>query len=190
MTAVDPRVRRTRHQLREALVASILERGWDSISIKEVCERAEIGRSTFYVHFADKEELLLSGFDDLHNALDRGRLAADRPFAFVGPLVAHANDNLRLFRALLGKRSGQAVQRRFREVVSGLVEADLVRVGADENEVRWVARYISGGLVELLMTWLDRPTAVDVATLVALFRRLSRGVLRSAGVTTAAMRGR
>src|SRR5687768_13088670 len=74
-TPVDPRVVRTRRQLRDALVASILERGWEAVSVTDVCERAEIGRSTFYVHFADKEELLLSGFDELHAALDRERLA-------------------------------------------------------------------------------------------------------------------
>jgi AcrR family transcriptional regulator len=181
-TPIDPRVIRTRRQLREALVASILERGWDAVNVKDVCERAEIGRSTFYVHFADKEELLLSGFDELHAALDRERLAVERPFAFVRPLVAHAKDNVRLFRALIGRRSGQAVQRRFYEVVTGLIEADLVRVGIEASHVRWTARYIGGGFVELLMAWLDRPAALDIATLVAMFDRFTRGVLRSAGV--------
>src|SRR5512139_3251865 len=65
----DRRVLRTRATLREALVRLILERGWDDISVQDVCDRANVGRSTFYSHFADKEELLLAGFDDLRKAL-------------------------------------------------------------------------------------------------------------------------
>src|SRR5689334_1033995 len=113
---VDRRVRRTRKQLRDALVALVLERGWDAVSVRDVCARADIGRSTFYVHFADKEELLLSGFDDLHQALEHERTSASEPFGFVTSLITHASENVRLFRALIGKRSGQAVQRRFGEV--------------------------------------------------------------------------
>lgn len=72
----DRRVQRTRRQLREALITLILERGWDAVSVRDVCEKADVGRSTFYVHFADKENLLLSGFDDLHATMNpKGALA-------------------------------------------------------------------------------------------------------------------
>jgi AcrR family transcriptional regulator len=70
----DRRIERTRRTLREALIALILERGWDDISVQDVCNRADVGRSTFYTHFADKEELLVGGFDDLRKVL-RGSLA-------------------------------------------------------------------------------------------------------------------
>ena len=177
--AVDRRVRRTRKQLRDALVALVLERGWDAVSVKNVCERADIGRSTFYVHFADKEELLLSGFDELHVTLERERVDAPEPFGFVASLTAHASDNVRLFRALIGKPSGQAVQRRFREVVTRLIEAEIGKRGLDDRAVRWVARYVSGGLVEMLFLWLDRPSSLEPATLIDLFSGLTRGALRA-----------
>lgn len=180
---IDRRVRRTRKQLRDALVALVLERGWDAVSVKEVCERADIGRSTFYVHFADKEELLLSGFDELHLALENERAATSEPFGFVTSLIDHAGENVRLFRALIGKRSGQAVQRRFRDVVTRLVEAEIRRRGIDDRAVRWVARYISGGLVEMLLTWLERPSSLDRAALVELFGGLTRGAMRAVGAS-------
>ena len=50
---VDRRVRRTQRQLRDSLVTLILERGWDAITVRDVCEHADVGRSTFYVHYAD-----------------------------------------------------------------------------------------------------------------------------------------
>ncbi|MGC4069421.1 MAG: TetR/AcrR family transcriptional regulator [Polyangiaceae bacterium] len=100
-------MRRTRRLLREALVELTLERGWDSVSVLDVCAKADIGRSTFYVHFADKEDLLLSGFDDLHAGLDAHCAVRAQPFAFAEPLLAHAAENHDLFRAVVGRQSGQ-----------------------------------------------------------------------------------
>lgn len=179
--SVDRRVRRTRNQLRDALVALILERGWDAVSVKEVCDRADIGRSTFYVHFADKEELLLSGFEDLHAALEHERRTLAAPFGFLPSLIEHARGHGRLFRAMIGKQSGQTIQRRFRELLVKLVEADLSGLGVEATRLRWVARYISGGLVEMLLVWLDRPSSLDAKELIKLFERMTAGVLGGLG---------
>src|SRR3954447_21575352 len=105
--APDRRVQRTRRHLREALMALILERGWDAVSVRDVCEKADVGRSTFYVHFADKENLLLSGFDDLHAAMDEIRSHAGAPFGFIEPLIVHVAEHKRLLQAVLGRQSGQ-----------------------------------------------------------------------------------
>ncbi len=54
----DRRVRRTREALRNALLALLVERGWDDIDVQALCVRTDIGRSTFYLHFPNKEALL------------------------------------------------------------------------------------------------------------------------------------
>ncbi|NBD35141.1 MAG: TetR family transcriptional regulator [Chloroflexi bacterium] len=56
---VDRRVRRTRRRLGEALVALIAERGYDTLTVEEIAERADVGRTTFYSHYQDKDDLLL-----------------------------------------------------------------------------------------------------------------------------------
>jgi AcrR family transcriptional regulator len=155
----DPRVRRSREQLHRALVALILERGWDRVSVQAVCDRARVGRSTFYVHFADKEDLLIGGLehvrDDLRRAPRRG------PFSFVRGLVAHAGDSRRLFRAVIGKRSGLAVQRRFREIVGELMTEDLRAQGVPDRAVATTSRFLGGALVELLLAWVDTRDAAN-----------------------------
>jgi AcrR family transcriptional regulator len=173
----DRRVRRTRRVLRDALVALILERGWDSVTVQDVCARADVGRSTFYVHFADKEELLLSGFDELHAALDTLCSKSRGKFAFVEPLLEHARDNTRLFRALVGKQGGRHILRRFRDVVVRLVEAELDGFDVARERRSAAALFISGGFVELMVTWLERPTANDPKTLSRSFSALADGVL-------------
>ncbi len=178
--SLDRRVRKTRRQLRDSLVSLILERGWDEVSVIDVCDHADIGRSTFYLHFADKEDLLLSGFDELHEALHAAHTKALGTFAFVAPLFAHAQENARLMRAVAGRKSGQAVQRRFRDVVTQLVEAELTALGLRAEARHHVARYLSGALVELLLSWLETPRGLDLPMVSALFTRLTDGAVRAA----------
>jgi Bacterial regulatory proteins, tetR family len=56
-----------------------LERGCDAVSVQDVCAKPDVGRSTFYLQFADKEDLLLSGFDNLHASLARDVAGAGQP---------------------------------------------------------------------------------------------------------------
>jgi len=58
--AVDRRIRRTKRLLHQAMATLLHEKSWDDIVVKEILARADVGRSTFYTHFADKDALLLS----------------------------------------------------------------------------------------------------------------------------------
>lgn len=158
---MDRRTRRSRDQLHAALVALTLERGWDRVTVRDVCARAGVGRSTFYLHFADKEDALIGGLEHVRD--DLRRQPRDQPFAFVRGLLDHADGSRRLFRAVIGKRSGLAVQRRFREIVLELMVDELAAHGLRDGAV--AARFLTGALVELLFAWVDardRTTAVDL----------------------------
>ena len=61
----DRRVARTRRLLRDALHSLISEKNYDDIVVKEIIERADVGRSAFYTHFHDKDDLLASSIEDL-----------------------------------------------------------------------------------------------------------------------------
>lgn len=165
--------------LREALVALLMERGWDGVSVQDVCARADVGRSTFYMHFADKEDLLVGGFADLRKAL-RGQLAkaptAARPLGFARGLIEHAHENQRLFRALVGKRSGQVVLAQFRELVLDLVREDLGALPARETTVHFVA----GAFLELLTWWLDARTSLTPEDVEHSFMKMAGAALQAA----------
>ena len=175
----DRRVRKTRHQLRAALMDLILERGWDAVSVRDVCERADVGRSTFYVHFADKENLLLSGFDDLHQAMERLRLESPTSFGFLPPLIEHAAENRRLVEALLGRQSGQRVHWRFRDVLAELVRAELVSLGVAGQQLIDGTHFIAGGTAEMLMIWVEHPQGRPAAQLAVALRRYALAVTRT-----------
>ena len=61
----DRRVERTRGLLRGALASLIHEKPYERIVVKEILARANVGRSTFYAHFRDKDELLYSGIAEI-----------------------------------------------------------------------------------------------------------------------------
>jgi AcrR family transcriptional regulator len=74
----DRRVRRTQDLLRRALLSLIQEKGYDRITVQDILDRADIGRSTFYAHYRDKDDLLRAGFQDIRAALAAERDGADR----------------------------------------------------------------------------------------------------------------
>jgi AcrR family transcriptional regulator len=176
---LDRRVRKTRTQLRDALVDLTLKRGWDEVSVLDVCEHADVGRSTFYLHFADKEDLLLSGFDELHEGL-AATAGAPGTFAFVAPLFEHASQNTKIMRAVAGRKSGQSVQKRFRDVTLELIEAELVALSIGAEVRPHLARYLSGALIELMVGWLEAPASANAASLATLFARLTEGAVSAA----------
>jgi len=61
----DRRVQKTQGLLREALHSLIAEKPYDAIVVKEILDRANVGRSTFYTHFRDKDELLVSSIYEM-----------------------------------------------------------------------------------------------------------------------------
>jgi AcrR family transcriptional regulator len=176
----DRRSARTRAMLRDALIELITELGWDDVSVQQICEQANVGRSTFYAHFTNKEALLVGSLEDLRSRLSRRNAGAGRSpsiaLAFVPGLVEHAHEELRLFRGLIGRRSAYVVQQRFRDMVLRLVSDDLPRriTGRSRDAL---ARWLAGAIVELLMWWAALKTPMRPAELASLIDELSAPIL-------------
>ncbi len=168
MTAIDRRVARTRATLHHVLLKLIIERGYDAISVQDICEAADIGRSTFYAHYTGKDDLKRSGLDHLKAAL-RGQ---GEGLAFTLGLFTHARGFLAHYRALKAGLGAQVSVETLRDVVSELVAAALPM----EEGARWErdlrVRFVAGALMSVLTGYLDdgaveAPEAVD-----ALFQSL------------------
>ncbi len=177
---VDRRVQRTRDSLREALMELMVERGWDAIDVQALCECANVGRSTFYMHYGSKEDLLKSNFAGLRDALlGQANAAALQPgpLNFLPGLLAHVYEARAVFRALLGRRSGHYVQDRFRELLVELVTRGL----ASKPERGWQgsvqAHYLAGALFEVMVWWLGSNRPHKPKEIEALFLQWSRSAL-------------
>lgn len=175
---VDRRVVRTRNALRAALMDLMVERGWDAIDVQALCDRADIGRSTFYQHYSNKEELLKQNFAGLRQALLAQAVpcASDSPLGFVAPLLEHVHEFQAVFRALIGRRSGHYVQDRFRELMVELVQAG--QAPASRRGHSWQAEarahYLAGALFELMVWWLGSKRPYGPGEVYELFERWSQ----------------
>jgi AcrR family transcriptional regulator len=110
---IDRRVARTTKTLHHALISLILKKNYEAITIQEICDAANVGRSTFYAHYTSKDDLHQHGIESLRKVLtdrqsdapidegDRGR-----SLSFSRTLFEHARDRKDLFRALAGSRGG------------------------------------------------------------------------------------
>jgi AcrR family transcriptional regulator len=188
----DRRVERTQHLLRTALRSLIQEQGFEALTVQQIIDRANVGRATFYAHFDNKDDLLASGFEDLRAALKarqrdaftRGRNLDERVFAFSHDVFAHTDEYRDVFRAMVGKRSGAAVQRLLHKLLVDLVRDDVKgTVPRGESGVvptEALVQFIAGALFELLMWWLNGKTRLSVAEVNALFRKLAIPALKSA----------
>lgn len=122
----DRRVRRTQRILHEALISLILDRGYERITVQDILDRADVGRSTFYTHYRDKDDLLLSSFTAMREEL-RLELDAMRPGHMADParpaalVFEHAYRHRRVYQALCGRRSGTLIQRHLHDQISTLV---------------------------------------------------------------------
>jgi|SRR5829696_3293243 len=171
MTAkvADRRIQRTRALLLSALLDLIVERGYEDVSVQDIVDRANVGRSTFYKHFLDKRELLLTGVAGLQNLLIQQGAAqassaalSERLLSFSLPLFQHVQGNIRFCRALLGSDSGAIVEPRFQRMLAELMQEQLaasVSSGAKPAiPLDVVVQYTVSAFLGLLRWWMEQPT--------------------------------
>ena len=89
----DARIRRTHERLGRALVELIREKPIDDVTVQEILDRAAVGRSTFYLHFRDKNDLLLSQLEtfleSMSTALSARKEESDRVVPPGGDVCPH-----------------------------------------------------------------------------------------------------
>src|SRR5215208_4436337 len=105
----DARVRRTREALGGALITLMQEKPFETITVQDVLDRAQVSRSTFYAHYSDKDDLLMSDAEEFFEAMSMALSAhgdkSDRVFP-VQEFFTHLADVQPFYKALV--KSGRA----------------------------------------------------------------------------------
>jgi AcrR family transcriptional regulator len=175
----DRRTNRTRRQLRDALMTLILEKGYDTVTVEEITSRADLGRTTFYLHYRDKEELLLESIDSIANDLKAqvdlthsGPVGNDPQKRPIHLAFAHAAENAALYRILLnGEGATKTVSHLRRYISENVAEFLLAGINASkENQINkpntlvqakgarhlgLLADYFASALLGFMTWWLE-----------------------------------
>jgi AcrR family transcriptional regulator len=190
--AKDRRVQKTRRLLLEALGSLLHEKRYDAIVVQEILDRANVGRSTFYTHFRDKDELLLSAIRDVVRTSVPGSTASarrsERVVQFSGPMFEHIAQHRRGGRDGMGIRSRAIVHERLREVIAERV-AEEVRSALRETARRappdrvapdLLVQHVTSTFVVVLNWWVESRSKLSPAEVDAVFRGLVLPALAAA----------
>lgn len=172
-TRSDRRVSRTRRHLQQALMELILEKGYDAVKVEDITERADLGRTTFYLHFRDKEELLLKSVEDVAQDLQSqvGLLSDEvqtapllaRAFDAILLVFRHAAENETLYRIILSSGATLKVRQRIHDLMieSAMKFNQARRTHLEEKPElnvppEYVAGYFASAMLGFLTWWLEQ----------------------------------
>jgi AcrR family transcriptional regulator len=187
----DRRVRRTQDLLRRALLSLIQEKGYDRITVQDILDRADIGRSTFYAHYRDKDDLLRAGFQDIRAELAGERDAAEKgtgsKVEFLQPMHAvfdHVGRHRQFWGPLSREGGADLVTRILHQSVSDLVREDLRSrfpdTQADQTRLEAAIQFVTGACMGLVTWWLENDAVpYSAEEIQSIFRQLAtKGVRR------------
>ena len=174
---VDRRIVRTRDTLGDALVELIQEKAFDEITVQDVLDRAGVGRSTFYAHYRDKDDLFLSDVEDFleltASLLTRRGVSLER-VAPVAELFAHIVEVREFVAALVASEKMQDVLELGHGFFARSIEERLLmaHVEMEPMELKAQAHGLAGALFALLNWWIDHGMTEKPEIMDALFHRM------------------
>jgi AcrR family transcriptional regulator len=176
---IDRRVRRTRDALGDALITLMKEKPFETIMVQQVLDRAGVGRSTFYAHYRDKDDLFLSDLEDFFELMStlllRQREASNRVapvrelFAHVGEMgklraALIAADKVRDFLELGQEYFARTIAERLAQLPSSRMIAPATRTA--------IAHAFAGALLSLMSWWVDHSTLASPEEMDYLFHQM------------------
>jgi AcrR family transcriptional regulator len=177
-TKLDRRERRTRQLLSEALLALIQEKRYEAITVQDIIDRADVGRSTFYAHYRDKDDLFAVAFEGVMEQL-LGGIEAGGEGGKVVPtlqLFRHFQENHQLYWALARSRGMDTLNRAMRDFLTQLIERRIARmVGRTQDlavPLPILSDYLAGALLNLTHWWFEHRMPYPPEQMDEIYQRL------------------
>lgn len=184
----DSRAVRTRGELASALIALMHEKGFDDISVQEICERAQVGRSTFYAHFQDKNELFIRHTVAFGRALGEQLVWDEALGSYRFPasrLFEHVRQMKPLFDSLARARKTEFIMKVWHNNIAEVFEQRVLAVRGGESKAATLpaailAQQLAGTLMTLMVWWTDHHYPFAVHEMEKQFQHLIAGLGRDA----------
>ena len=163
LVKVDPRVKRTRRLLRDALVSLILEKDFASISIKEITERAEVAYITFFRHFESLDQLLMEvldeGLGELQDHIETlAKQSETSALETEGRLIfEYIQQKADLFRILFKSQSVTRVRKKVVQNIAVIFQKSCIPLARSGSQmtIAITSNHIATSLLALIEWWLD-----------------------------------
>lgn len=159
LARLDPRAKRTRALLRDALMRLIIERqAYEPITIQDITDAADVNRSTFYLHFTDKDQLMFDTMRDMYIELV-DRMRSEGEFVYNSQEdFFHVHEFAEFYRVMFGERGSPAFTNRVRKFLAQAIQEYLETSFAPPQfrfPVEFIAHYMAGAQMGAIMWWLN-----------------------------------
>jgi len=179
-TPPDRRSQRTRRLISEAFLSLMREKHFAQITVQDIIERANVGRSTFYAHYQDKEDLLGTEFAEVLHALQQSVNAKDGDALPTVGLFEHMREVQFIMQAFV---LGDNADLLFRKVHLALAAAFEKYLAARQPQpsipIPIVASYLAGAYLSLVRWWLDNNLSYSPERMDEIFAELALPVIRA-----------
>lgn len=191
MTKTDRRVKRTRERLQKALIELIEEREYDAITVQDIADRADMGRTTFYLHYNSKDDLFMSCHQAIVSQFHFGPHYAHSREAMLAPgtpqeltlAYQHLEEAWGRLQPVFQGKDGSLILRQIRDRSAQEIEAGL-RAAFSETESAIpydvLANYLAGAQLALVHWWLEKRRSHTAEDLAQALHRLQRAAIRDA----------
>jgi len=184
----DRRIQRTRRVLKSALVKLIKERGYDAITIQDITEQANVGRTTFYLHYQSKEALLLDHHAEVKDhfkliSLSREQLLQEEPQPEIVAFLKLLSENRNMYFAIRAAKDADLIVRGIREQMTSQLQASLKAIFAEQTPLlpmEVLTEYVAGAQLSLINWWMTNRTPYEAHQLARMLHQLQRSVILDA----------
>lgn len=165
----DRRIERTKRLLRDALISLISERGYPAITVQDITDRADVSRTTFYLHYRDKDELLHSSLSEMYGQFLKHmpRLSRDLMMRHPEQIVEalritddfdHAGEYAEFYRTMFSERGSAAFVNHLLNTLTHMMETHFITPLAGDKAqipVPIIAAFLAGAQVNVIRWWLN-----------------------------------
>lgn len=159
---VDRRVKYTKMVLEDSFIKLLEKKDITKISIKEICENADINRATFYAHYSDQNDLLRKIEDKLLDNINAHLAELDQKNTEVSSvqiaekIFEYVQENARLCRLLLSERGDFTFQKKIMMLVYDKIITEITnnnKITVEDAE--YVYSFTISGCVGFVQKWLN-----------------------------------
>ncbi len=190
---LDRRIQRTRELLRNSLMQLIREKGYDAVTIQDITDKANLGRTTFYLHYETKDDLLLdhhADFTDSMNLriLSPGELLGDVPQVELVEFLNQLEAGKFIYFAIKRAKDADIILDGVRQQMLERLQEAIEATFPEQTPVMpldALLNYIIGAQLSLIDWWLSKATGHDSQTIAGMLHQLQKAAICSAfGIVT------
>jgi len=158
----DRRIRITKQAIRESLIELMQQYPIARISVKMLCESADINRSTFYAHYRDQYDLLKSIQQDVITDIKEQVYlkeffhGSETAVFVLAQMLVYGKENAEMLKAVLNENGDPAFQNELMQLVQDKIMLEFHGdKSLDQHTLRYLKRFILAGLLSMTRHWLD-----------------------------------